>query len=282
MELNHLHYFYQVAKAGSFTAAARSLRVSQPSLSKAVALLEAREEVKLLERSKSGVSLTALGEEVYAKCEKIFNSLREVENTCQQSRAICEGPLRFGASDHIANYLLVKKLIEMNKHHPAVTPSLFVGAPQETVKLVLKKELEFALFFTIVEHESLVYEEYLKVPLVAVYSPKFQLDLRRGQYKKLPGGQIGSIKNQFKIHPAKEVFEEIDEKAEVTFETNSQECQKRLALAGAGIAVLTKFMVEEELKRGQLLEIPLSKNKEAQMYIVKRKHHTLTLAAENV
>ncbi|RZA04544.1 MAG: LysR family transcriptional regulator, partial [Proteobacteria bacterium] len=54
MELNHLRYFYEVAKAGSFTNAARSLRISQSALSKTVALLEAREGVKLLQRSKSG------------------------------------------------------------------------------------------------------------------------------------------------------------------------------------------------------------------------------------
>ena len=72
MELNHLKYFYEVARAGSFTAAARNLRVSQPSLSKTVALLEAREKIQLLERSKKGVTLTKIGMEVYTRCEKIF------------------------------------------------------------------------------------------------------------------------------------------------------------------------------------------------------------------
>ncbi len=34
MEINHLRYFYEVAKAGSFTAASKALRISQPALIK--------------------------------------------------------------------------------------------------------------------------------------------------------------------------------------------------------------------------------------------------------
>jgi DNA-binding transcriptional LysR family regulator len=54
MELNHLKYFYEVAKRGSFTGASKTLRVSQPSISKIVQLLEEREGVKLFNRNKKG------------------------------------------------------------------------------------------------------------------------------------------------------------------------------------------------------------------------------------
>ena len=108
MEASHLRYFYEVAKEGSFTYAARKLRISQPTLSKAVAILEAEAKGKFLERSKRGVRLTELGTEVYAKCQDIFEALTEVHKICDNTIRNCGGKFRFGVSDHIGNYLMMK------------------------------------------------------------------------------------------------------------------------------------------------------------------------------
>src|SRR6185312_8942101 len=98
MELNHLRYFYEVAKSGSFTEAARRLHISQSALSKAVAQLEDAEGVKLLTRSKKGVVLTLIGSEIFTKSSAIFAAVTDIEDTCRGRKSVCEGPLRFGAS----------------------------------------------------------------------------------------------------------------------------------------------------------------------------------------
>src|SRR5690606_10163468 len=108
LELNHLRYFYEVARAGSFTEAARKLHISQSALSKAVSLLEQSEGVRLFERSKRGVTLTAVGAEVFQKSAGIFEAVREIQNACRGTKEICEGHLHFGASDHVTNYLLIE------------------------------------------------------------------------------------------------------------------------------------------------------------------------------
>src|SRR5688572_26359702 len=136
MELNHLRYFFEVAQAGSFTHAARKLRISQSSLSKAVALLEDREGVKLLQRSKKGVALTAVGTEVYRMSAAIFLTVTEIENTCRGTKEVCEGYLRFGASDHVTNYLLVDEVRALQKEHAKVVPSIFSGAPHEIIEMI--------------------------------------------------------------------------------------------------------------------------------------------------
>jgi len=274
MELNHLRYFYEVAKAGSFTSAARHLRVSQPSLSKTVALLEAREGVHLLERSKKGVSLTMLGKEVYQDCEQIFATVKEVQNKCQRTKEVCEGPLRFGASDHIANYFLSHKLVELRHQYPGVIPSIFVGTPNEILEMIRKRELEFGIFFTKIEAPDLIYQNLAQVPMAAVYRTK-------AKSKELPNTYIGSILKDYKKNPAQEVLDAIQKYPQTHFETNSQELQKRLCLAGGGTAILARFMVEEELKAKLLTELPLPKEKKAQMLLAKRKNHSFTLCAKN-
>src|SRR5262249_23689222 len=152
-------------KAGSFTEAARQLHVSQSALSKAVALLEDHEGVKLLQRSKKGVALTAVGTEVYRLSASIFSTVTEIQNTCRRTKEICEGPLRFGASDHLTNYVLSKVLQQMRAEHPMVIPSVFSGTPNDILEQLFQHELEFGIFFTKVNITGVEYTPLATLPM---------------------------------------------------------------------------------------------------------------------
>src|ERR1700722_8298297 len=106
MELNHLRAFYEVARIGRFSEAARRLHISQSALSRSVALLEDAEGVQLFERSKKGVKLTKIGTEVFLRCERMFKTFEEIEGLCRGTREVCGGPLRFATTDHVTNELL--------------------------------------------------------------------------------------------------------------------------------------------------------------------------------
>jgi DNA-binding transcriptional LysR family regulator len=284
MELSHLKYFYDVAKAGSFTSAARHLRISQPSLSKAVALLEARESVKLLKRSKSGVVLTEVGAEVFAQCEKIFESLEDVKNLCAGKKELCEGPLHLGASDHLSNYFLVDKIVEAKKIHPKLKPSIFVGAPQEIASKLISKEIEFGLFFTKIKDASLVYEELLSFPLVAVMHPSLMSLLKNKKLKSqqnMTVNYISSIRKDYIKNPAQDVLDTLGIDPDIQIEANSQELQKRLCMGAQGLAILLKFMVEDEIRKGKLIEVPMSKTHSATLYLAKRKGNSISLNASS-
>ena len=86
MELTQLRYFRAIARAGNMTGAARSLRVSQPTLSVAVKQLEASLRTTLFLRHSAGVSLTASGEELLRHVDEVMAVLhRAVE--CAEARA---------------------------------------------------------------------------------------------------------------------------------------------------------------------------------------------------
>ena len=90
MELNYLRVFYEVAKIGRFTEAAKRLHISQSALSRSVALLEEAQGVKLFERSKRGVALTAVGQDVFHYCEQLFQTVKRIEDVCSGTRESCE------------------------------------------------------------------------------------------------------------------------------------------------------------------------------------------------
>src|SRR4051812_28144509 len=110
MELNYLRAFFEVAKVGSFTEAALRVHVSQSALSRAVALLEDSEGVKLFERTRRGVTLTPVGEDVFRHCQELFQTIGKIEGLCRGTLETCEGPMRFAAVDHVVNYLLVEPM----------------------------------------------------------------------------------------------------------------------------------------------------------------------------
>lgn len=114
MELGSLQAFVKVVQAGSFTAAAETLRTDKARLSRVVSALERELAVRLLERSTRSLSLTEAGREFFERAQGILASVDDARMAMQRSRGEPHGTLRlscgveFGlvaVSAWIADYL---------------------------------------------------------------------------------------------------------------------------------------------------------------------------------
>lgn len=85
MTLMNLRYFVEAARCGSFTEAARNLYVSQPGLSKQIALVEKEVGVPLFERANRSVKLTPAGEYLF---EQLSDILAATDHVIERARAI--------------------------------------------------------------------------------------------------------------------------------------------------------------------------------------------------
>ncbi len=79
VEFQTLQYFQAAYEVGSFSAAARMLDVSQPSVSIAIAKLEARIGQKVFERKRNGLVPTALGHQIYDQSRPLLEQMQRVE-----------------------------------------------------------------------------------------------------------------------------------------------------------------------------------------------------------
>ncbi len=77
MELRQLKHFIAVAEAGSITAAAKMLRLTQPALSRQIKALEEELETALLERGAHSIALTPAGEMLVTEARKLVGLQRE-------------------------------------------------------------------------------------------------------------------------------------------------------------------------------------------------------------
>lgn len=85
MQLNHLKYILKVAELGSITKAAHELYISQPSLTKTISNLEKQYNIKIFERTATGVSVTSEGRHFLYYAKNVVHSVNSLERSFQDS-----------------------------------------------------------------------------------------------------------------------------------------------------------------------------------------------------
>ncbi len=96
IEHRQLRHLLAIVRSGSFSLAARELRISQPALSASIAQLEANIGGKLLERGRNGAVATTLGAAMVRHAEIIDMQMRRAVEEAVHSRADAQGPAQSG------------------------------------------------------------------------------------------------------------------------------------------------------------------------------------------
>lgn len=249
LELNHLRYFFIVAREGSFTRAAKTLRVQQPTISKMVQRLESQLNLVLLERHKRGVQLTKVGADVFRICEDVFTGIDQIQAVSDSERTECQGLLSMGMTDSATIYLLPPLLKDYLRQHPKVRPSIFAGSYNLITSEILDGRVEFGVYFTKPERGDLRTTELVQVPFQLVISTK-ELRHKSLQTRFVISRDIDYPKSR--EFPVLEMLKKNRIKIESMIASNNLESQKYMVLQGLGVALLPSFMVKTELSRGTL------------------------------
>lgn len=146
MYLRQIHYFVAVGQAGSFSAAAKFLNLSQPALGYQVKLLEERLGVKLLQRHSRGVVLTEAGRVLLQRALHILDSLAEAERALAPFRREERTILRFGAAPTPGRALL-PDLMQYLSERGSVELEVRQGLSDEFVRLIEAGALDAALCY---------------------------------------------------------------------------------------------------------------------------------------
>ena len=276
MLLNHLRYFHEVGKLKSFSKAAKVLRVSQPSLSKTIKHLEEQLGTVLLDRSRGGrVNLTPLGERVMAHCERVFSEIEGLSQMISKGKAEVSGPLRLAVSDNLANYILPREFAGFLKQFPKMALELFTGSATAIQGELITDRSEIGLFYTQLRSKELQLEKVAEVEFYLVSKKPMTVDEIQNQ--KYIGSRIQDYEAP---NPAMQMLRAIGVEPNDLIETNNQEVQKRLVLAGLGYSVLPGFMAREEIARKQLFRIRTKTPLKSPVFLATRTHRTLSRPAE--
>ena len=136
MELRHLRYILRVAETASFTAAARSLNVSQPTLSQQVRDVEAELGVPIFVREQRGVSVTQPGRIVIAHAERILAAASGLKASIAEYRGLKRGSLTIGVTQSFNTLHLPDIIARFAADHPAIDLAVHELANAEIIAAV--------------------------------------------------------------------------------------------------------------------------------------------------
>ncbi|MEJ7669803.1 MAG: LysR substrate-binding domain-containing protein [Casimicrobiaceae bacterium] len=123
--------------------------------------------VTLLEHVGKKVRLTAAGEEVYAACQRLFQTLSELDEAIADIRGLKAGKLRI-ATTTAGEYLLPPLLAEFLKRHPAIEVSLHVTTREAVLERLSRDTDDVYLLTNAPENNAIAAHAILPNPLIAL------------------------------------------------------------------------------------------------------------------
>ena len=271
MDRRHLEYFLAVADLGSFTRAAASLSIAQPSLSQAIAALERDLGSQLFERHGRGVRLTPAGE---ALMEPARRTLRSFLSARGAVRGVSDGG--FGRLTIMTNTLwaiepLARMIGDFRRDHPGVHMSVSDPARRSDVlDAVRLGEAEFGLLDGtppggILASRWLVDHELVAVVPAGVDGPSGPVTVE----DLVPYGLISTRDGTALRTLVDTQLEIAGRPAEVAVETAHVASIVPLLLAGAGAALLPQTLAADAAAKGARV-LPLLPPSRASVHLVWR------------
>jgi len=162
--------FRRVVETGNFSEVAREMEMSQPTVSKHVAALESRLNVKLLNRSTRSLSLTDVGKHYYDRSVTLLDELYETESTLQNQQSQPTGTLRINTPVTFGELNIVPHIWQFLSEYPELNIDLIMD--DHYVDLV-KEGVDMAIRVGPLTDSSLISRKIGDSPRVAVASPEY-------------------------------------------------------------------------------------------------------------
>src|SRR5918996_76117 len=146
-DLKRLRVLAEVARHGSFSAAADALYLSQSAVSQQVATLEREIGMSLLERTNGGPKLTDAGRTLVDHGEAAIARLEEAEKEVAAIAGLEGGELHIASFPTASAVLLTEALAEFSSTHPNVRLSVTEAEPEHSLPMLHAAEVDLALTF---------------------------------------------------------------------------------------------------------------------------------------
>ncbi|MBD1996632.1 LysR family transcriptional regulator [Leptolyngbya sp. FACHB-541] len=253
--LSLLQTFVRIADAGSISAAARAMGLSQPSVSRQLGELESRFKAQLMRRTTHDLSLTAAGAELLADARRILDEWEALEEKHLETEDALRGKLKVVVPVALGQLHLLDTVLRFQRQHPSL--SLSWQLEDQTIRFA-EVGCDCWVKIGLVPDDSLIVEPLGQVERLVVAIP--ELLEAHGTIKtptnleKLPcvalepfeGGRIPLTNSQGKTVMVLPF---------IRMTTNNIFALRRATLAGIGIAVLPRWFIEEDLQSQKLVDL---------------------------
>jgi DNA-binding transcriptional LysR family regulator len=244
LDWDNLRYFLAVARAGKLTAAARRLGQDHTTVGRRIASLESAFRSRLFERRPDGYRLTETGQRLYESVKTLESSIWEIQRDLAGQTQQVEGVVRIAAPDDFGNLFLAKRIGELQILHPGLKIELItlpytlsVSKREADISIGVERPAEGRLFVRrLTDFEMRLYatRDYIDA-----YGPIDRpSDLARQRW-------IGPV-SDFNATTLMDAATELDCMPTLRFACSSFAGQFAAAINGAGVAMLPRYVADQE------------------------------------
>jgi DNA-binding transcriptional LysR family regulator len=249
--------FAATAEHGSFAQAGRQLGQTPSTIAKSVARLEQQLGVKLFHRTTRQVSLTADGQQLFARCQRVLDELTELEALAAGARGEPTGTLRVDAPIVYGRRFVLPVLASLLERYPKMRVDLRLS---DRYCDPVKDGIDAVIRVGGLADSSLVARRFSQQTLVLIASPAYLKRMGTPRSIDSLSGHVGIL---FRVPTTgRERPWQLDAKSkplEVVPEArclvNDGEAMVEAACAGLGIAQVPDYMANDQLGAGRLVEV---------------------------
>lgn len=257
LNLYKLEIFVTVVQAGSFSAAAERLLMTQPAVSQHVQDLEAGLGTQLFTRGRRGVTLTPAGETLYEYTRAIFRLVAEAENAVTDVQHLASGHITVGATPGVSVYLLPDWVQLFRAEFPNLTVSVQTSTTPQIVTDLASGRLDLGFVegeLEATDEARLGVQPLEEVEQLVVVGPRHPWWGKETVSLAALSGQSFVMRqrsSQTRIW-LDELLLRHNVRYHISAEFDNMESIKRAVLNGAGITILPEYAVRAEVELGRL------------------------------
>ena len=247
--------------------------MTQPAVTSQIRQLEEHFNTRLFDRGRGAISLTPAGVLALEYAERILDVSAELDDRLQEMSGKLSGCLLIGASTTIADYLLPKVLGTYKASFPAVVPQLFVANSDVVQSRVADRSLDIGFIESDTHLPLLAVEVCCEDELQVTCAPTHPLaglecvsaeSLTQHAYisRESGSGTRHVIDNYLRTAGvAPDALQRV-------MELGSPEALKGLLGTGLGFSIMSRVTLVNEVRLGQLVQIPLAPRLIRSLYVV--------------
>jgi DNA-binding transcriptional LysR family regulator len=247
--------FIRVLESGSFSEAARQLRIGQPAISKTIAQLEERLGVKLLLRTTRGLTPTEAGERFYERAKRAVEEAEEADHAARGVGASLSGRLRISAAPTFASLHVIPHLPKFQAAYPDLALEIILDDRQIDL---IEEGIDISLRMGSLPDSALIVRKIGESPRIVVAAPSY---LERAGEPSIPGELVDHDVVIYTRGPGGDVWRFRKDTSEISITVrggvriSAAEGVRSAVIAGMGLAMASAWMFAPELAAGSVKQV---------------------------
>ncbi|WP_432646164.1 LysR family transcriptional regulator [Mitsuokella sp.] len=281
----------QVAKDGTFSAAAKHLYISQPSLSQCIKKVETELGVRLFDRSQTPLTLTPAGKIYVRQAREILRIQKSLVQEVADLSELRTGSLTIGSSRTRSACFLIKPLVAFHQQYPGIHLSVREAPVRTLEEYAASGDVDFALLYGTSGRRDLVSIPLCRERILLAVPKTHPLAARKSENPAvLPRISFAELSDEpfIKLQPFRQMADVFDKlclktgtEPHVIFEANSIIEAAELCASGLGATLVTDMLVRSWRWREEAVFFELEEEvAERELLAVYSKRRHLSLAAQ--